>query len=560
MRCRYCGRTRSKALRQLLPGGDIEELIPAEVPSRLKAYLVVAVPGVRDPWATAAQLETLPGVEQADPDLPRYLAANPADVPTALPGPTRPKTWESSGGRSEWDEPRFLRNWLASSPWLKNLNPLNPADLQQIRRWNQRAIGYEAQPVANLLGADGVRALAGLRLAQLDTGYTDHSKVRDGYNLNADYDAIDDDDDARDPLQTGLFKFPGHGTRTGGLLIGTATSHVAARHEGNFGLLRELSAGEATAQTRVAPFRVAKSVILLGSVKRVARAVQLALDHGFQVLTMSMCTLGNDVFEDLARTVYDLREHLAQYGQEATNPFSVRLRLNRARAGHFKEGLFPENVFFNTSSIGLFDEDIEEIARSGGLIGISLDSRILGYQNLLTRQPLGPDHDFDYFSREDFASYFPDLSQTLPRLTEEEEEALPPGVELMPGTIGDELLGQASQRTRELYLCCLNVLHIVAVIQAMQPPGGRSAWDFVCLGSDYDGLIASIKAARTVDLLPSFRQELLAFFPKAEKAYHQAHGTVGDLLPRPNGTLALESALDALFYGNGQQFLKDWWG
>lgn len=256
----------------------------------------------------------------------------------------------------------------------------------------------------------------------------------------------------------------------------------------------------------------------------------------------------------------DLREHLAQYGQEATNPFSVRLRLNRARAGHFKEGLFPENVFFNASSIGLFDEDIEEIARSGGLIGISFDSRILGYQNLLKRKVLGPDYDFDYFSREDFASYFPDLSQTLPHLTEEEEEGLPPGVELMPGAIGDELLGQASQRTRELYLFCLNVLHIVAVIQALQLPGGRSSWDFVCLGSDYDGLIASIKSARTVDLLPSFRQELLAFFPKAEKAYRQVRGTVGDLLPRPNGTLDLEPVLDALFYGNGQRFLKNWWG
>ncbi|WBA44284.1 hypothetical protein [Hymenobacter canadensis] len=255
-----------------------------------------------------------------------------------------------------------------------------------------------------------------------------------------------------------------------------------------------------------------------------------------------------------------MRSHLVQYGVEAANPFSVRLRFNRDRAGQFKQGLVKENVFFNASSIGLFDDDIEEIALSGGLIGISLDARILGFQDVVQRNLEGPDHDFDYFSRDDFAAYFPELSQALPPLAEKEEAGAVPGAELLPVGFGNELLGQADRRTRELYLFCLNVLHVVAVIKNLGAAVPRNAWDFVCLGSDYDGLIDSIKAARTVDHLPGFRQELLDFFPKAEKAYRKLRDDAPELLPRSNGLPEVEPVLEALFFGNGHRFLLDWWG
>jgi microsomal dipeptidase-like Zn-dependent dipeptidase len=253
-----------------------------------------------------------------------------------------------------------------------------------------------------------------------------------------------------------------------------------------------------------------------------------------------------------------LRLHLVQHGLEAANPFSVRLRFRRERAGQFREGLFKENVFFNAASIGLYDEDIEEIAHSGGLIGLSLDSRILGYQNLIQRT--GADHDYDYFSREDFATYFPDLSQPLPKLAEEEEAPAPPAAELLSQALSQDVLGQAGRRTRELYLFCLNALHIVAVVQAMHPAAPRAAWSYLCLGSDYDGVIDSMQAARTVELLPSFRQESLDFFPEAEAAYRRLRPTVSELLPRVGGSTDVAPVLEGLFYGNGRQFLQDWWG
>lgn len=291
-------------LQQQMPGIRVEELISTEVASPLRAYLVVTVPGGHDPWAVAAQLEALDGVEEAEPDLPRYLAASPADVAAA--SPPQPKAWESSSGRSKWEEGSFLDAWLGRSEWLDGLDRNNPADLKEARRWSQRAVGYDAQRVAVRLGTAGLRALADLRLVQFDTGYSNHSKVRAGYNLAADYDAVDDDDDARDFWQRGFVDFPGHGTRTASVLIGAPDSQVPPSHEGNFGLLYQLRADDYAVTTRLVPFRVAKSVILLGSVKRLARAVQLALDYGAQVLTMSMGTpLGSAVLADLARAVYE---------------------------------------------------------------------------------------------------------------------------------------------------------------------------------------------------------------------------------------------------------------
>ncbi|MEZ4901194.1 MAG: hypothetical protein R2822_05235 [Spirosomataceae bacterium] len=41
-----------------------------------------------------------------------------------------------------------------------------------------------------------------------------------------------------------------------------------------------------------------------------------------------------------------------------------------------------EGVGFNASSINLFNEDIEAIFNSNGLIGIALDQRVLGYSEL----------------------------------------------------------------------------------------------------------------------------------------------------------------------------------
>jgi hypothetical protein len=248
----------------------------------------------------------------------------------------------------------------------------------------------------------------------------------------------------------------------------------------------------------------------------------------------------------------ELRNYIDEYGIEVGNELSVRVKLNRKLAAMLPVGLGLSKVFFNTATIGLCDDDITEIALSDGLIGISLDARILGFENIIERRK----KDLDYFSRGDFARLFPDLTQYLPSLEPEPEEPLIAPDPATPDTTEKQYHGLAGRSTRELYLFCLNVLHIVAIINRLPPTErhGRDGWDFVCLGSDYDGLIDSIIAARTAESLAHFKAELVQYLPKAEQAYrNEFEGTPALLADN------VEQVLDKLFYTNGEAFVKRWW-
>ncbi|MFD3003193.1 hypothetical protein ACFS7Z_22720 [Pontibacter toksunensis] len=252
----------------------------------------------------------------------------------------------------------------------------------------------------------------------------------------------------------------------------------------------------------------------------------------------------------------EMRDFIKKHGIERGNETSVRVKLSRKKAATLPEGIGLDKVSFNPTSVGLFDDDIEEIVRSRGLIGISLDARILGFEGVKGRllQP-----EYDYFSREDFAILFPDMAQKL-SIVEPVEEGTEGALEKEAAPATTESL-IASRGKRELYLFCLNVLHTVAVINRMpdKERHGKDGWDYVCVGSDYDGLIDSIQAANTAELLPRFEQELQSFLPLAEKAYFKAHDDVPDLLPKAGGKAEVKRVLRKLFYDNGERFIQDWW-
>ena len=230
---------------------------------------------------------------------------------------------------------------------------------------------------------------------------------------------------------------------------------------------------------------------------------------------------------------FELEFHLATQPKKVEQ--SVHVELKPQQAGRMPEPAIQRMLYFNPSSISLFDDDIMEIVRSDGLIGVSLDARVLGYTGRLSD---GSSTD-DFFSVEDFINLFPRHAQEM-RL-----EAPNPFNELSVtessrGPVTEEALRLdevdilVSQVKRQSYLFCLNVLHIIAVIKAMgNLPANRQAWDFVCLGSDYDGLIDSLREATTAAALPDFRQRLLTFYmEKAEEAYRAVHPDAPELLPR----------------------------
>ncbi|SMB93395.1 hypothetical protein SAMN00120144_3546 [Hymenobacter roseosalivarius DSM 11622] len=255
-----------------------------------------------------------------------------------------------------------------------------------------------------------------------------------------------------------------------------------------------------------------------------------------------------------------LADRLTDFGLEDALVPCVRMRTRRQVAGELSE---HESVWFNSWTLNLLDDDIEEIARSGGLIGISLDVRILGFEGsakrLLNRLELFAP---DYMSPADFAALFPVLARQLPKLDLPEEEALEPLVR--ETELGEELFG-TSRRERELYLFCLNVLHTVAVINALPAEQGKqlNGWDFVSVGSDFDGLVDSLKSCARATELPTFERELMHYFPRAERAYQAARNSTTPLLHAPgtpfNARAFQNGPLRQLLYDNGARLLSRLW-
>ena len=128
----------------------------------------------------------------------------------------------------------------------------------------------------------------GIRIGHIDTGYSDHPELeRAALDLESDYDLIDGDDNARDPLRRAFFAVldsPGHGTSTG--------SVIAGREQGQI-------SGVAPGATLV-PFRAIKSVVqvLDGDV---ARAVNLARERNCDIISMSLGGRGFIGLQDAIR-------------------------------------------------------------------------------------------------------------------------------------------------------------------------------------------------------------------------------------------------------------------
>jgi len=118
----------------------------------------------------------------------------------------------------------------------------------------------------------------GIRIGHPDTGYVIHPELgADALDLTRDADVLAGDDDARDPLQGGWGRQPGHGTRTGSVIVSRAGGGIS---------------GAAPLATLV-PIRTIKRVIQVFD-RDVAKAVEHARQVGCHVISMSLG--GSDFF------------------------------------------------------------------------------------------------------------------------------------------------------------------------------------------------------------------------------------------------------------------------
>ncbi|SOD79956.1 amidohydrolase family protein [Spirosoma fluviale] len=210
----------------------------------------------------------------------------------------------------------------------------------------------------------------------------------------------------------------------------------------------------------------------------------------------------------------------------------VTINVDRKTAGFW--GFINKEFTYNAWSINLMDEDIEAVLVSNGLIGISLDVRILGWQDLLSKG----DKD-EFMSAEEFRFFFPERARQL----------VPPAVESQLKPTREE---------RHPLALCFNILHVVSVglIRTDQKP-----WKQICIGSDYDGLINPVINCRDVSQLSVLEENLIRWLPVAERAYRKENGG-GPLLDRqPNGEVEpayLKGLVRDILYTNGEQFMKRW--
>lgn len=142
------------------------------------------------------------------------------------------------------------------------------------------------------------------------------------------------------------------------------------------------------------------------------------------------------------------------------------------------------DTYFNPWSINLYDEDIIEIAKSGGLIGMSLDQRILGVGNVSK----------ELFSPEEVETgNFAEIKKTKYH------------------KLDYDLLNRPSEKRKwHMRHLCNNIIHIVKIgHQAI----GDDIWNHICIGSDLDGLINTIDSFKSSEDYPNLFGDMVEQLP-----------------------------------------------
>lgn len=194
-----------------------------------------------------------------------------------------------------------------------------------------------------------------------------------------------------------------------------------------------------------------------------------------------------------------------------------------------------EETYHNCSSINLYDEDIAYILRSGGIIGLSFDQRILGFADENVLPGVTVPHDVEYISHME-AGFFlgpnPGLLPLWPDDTNvwaaEDFEDLDPSL-------------YADIHRRFLIN---NIIHILWVASNHPDIDIKKAARQICIGTDFDGLINAIDCCKECTDLFQLKEDM----KEGLVNMLEATGLDNEL----NDAAAL---LDDIFYNNGKNFV-----
>lgn len=281
----------------LVPGLVLSEpLYPMSTEKAHRNFFYIHVESDRSPWEIAADLEGLPQIETCTPDLEMSTDIKPGHYGRWSGN----ESLESlDDGTADWDksEGDFKIRW-ANASIIKKYLAEGEKGRQSYRAWNREVV-----KATDIKKEDYVKLYEkakNIRLIQLDTGYTDHSKVLGGYDLLQDEDFIDGDD-ARDEMSVGILKQPGHGTRTASIIVGKH-SNGTIQNDGNKGIVVN---EEDKPLVKVIPYRISKSVILIGRGRNLFNAVSQAINSQADIIFMCMGSYPRPMIYSIAKTAYE---------------------------------------------------------------------------------------------------------------------------------------------------------------------------------------------------------------------------------------------------------------
>jgi microsomal dipeptidase-like Zn-dependent dipeptidase len=215
---------------------------------------------------------------------------------------------------------------------------------------------------------------------------------------------------------------------------------------------------------------------------------------------------------------------------------------------------------FNPNSINLYEDDIVEILKSKGLMGISFDNRILG-----AADPT----ELEFVSKEEmtiwraFATSIPDkiidpVSYDYQKMAkgdeeiifdEEDEAAAEEEFQsLFPSRIKKSKTTGKRRRQRKKHLeHFINHLLKIKQVADKYPTElkGINPWDHICIGSDFDGLISALHCCMNTKEVENFAN----LVEENIQTYAASCGIALDMAP--------DKIVEKIFYANGFQFLKD---
>lgn len=213
------------------------------------------------------------------------------------------------------------------------------------------------------------------------------------------------------------------------------------------------------------------------------------------------------------------------------------------------------DTYFYPLSLNLFDEEIKLIVDSGGIIGISLDERIVGVKDAGIKKE-GYDSDYYHWDEHQYlisASYEADHNLLFGQMSK-----LPFPASDIPGT-RVTFISKITHFLNTIFNANgKNHLHyFINNLLRFVYAGGPQAWKQITIGSDYDGMIDALDNYKTATNYPKLKQDLCKELPKILSKIDKYEELF--FVDKNNLKQDIENKVEDIMYNNGERFVKKYY-